>query len=55
MENIGREPAMVHKTIHGPGYSGGKGLGASYTVGNSLDCSFFSRLLLAVELLVDFV
>ena len=23
MENIGKEPALVHGTIHGPGYSGG--------------------------------
>ena len=30
MENIGREPAVVHGTIHGPGYSGGSGIsGAS--------------------------
>jgi beta-glucanase (GH16 family) len=28
MENIGREPARVHGTIHGPGYSGAGGLGA---------------------------
>jgi beta-glucanase (GH16 family) len=28
MENIGREPAIVHGTIHGPGYSGAGGLGA---------------------------
>ena len=26
MENIGREPSMVHGTIHGPGYSGGASL-----------------------------
>jgi beta-glucanase (GH16 family) len=32
MENIGREPAMVHGTIHGPGYSGGKGIGAPYAL-----------------------
>jgi beta-glucanase (GH16 family) len=32
MENIGREPGMVHGTIHGPGYSGGKGIGGSYSV-----------------------
>jgi beta-glucanase (GH16 family) len=32
MENIGREPALVHGTIHGPGYSGEKGLGASYAL-----------------------
>ncbi|CAG0980379.1 Beta-glucanase [Anaerolineae bacterium] len=27
MENIGREPATVHGAIHGPGYSGARGLG----------------------------
>jgi beta-glucanase (GH16 family) len=27
MENIGKEPTTVHGTIHGPGYSGGGGLG----------------------------
>ena len=27
MENIGREPDRVHGTIHGPGYSGGGGIG----------------------------
>jgi beta-glucanase (GH16 family) len=32
MENIGREPATVHGTIHGPGYSGGKGIGAPYSL-----------------------
>jgi beta-glucanase (GH16 family) len=32
MENIGREPAIVHGTLHGPGYSGAKGVGASYTL-----------------------
>ena len=30
MENIGREPSTVHGTIHGPGYSGGKGISAAY-------------------------
>ena len=28
MENIGAEPTTVHGTIHGPGYSGGNGIGA---------------------------
>jgi beta-glucanase (GH16 family) len=28
MENIGKEPATVHGTIHGPGFSGDKGFGA---------------------------
>ena len=32
MENIGREPAMVHGTLHGPGYSGDKGIGASHAL-----------------------
>lgn len=32
MENIGREPAVVHGTIHGPGYSGGAGPSRSYTL-----------------------
>lgn len=27
MENIGREPTIVHGTLHGPGYSGGAGVG----------------------------
>jgi beta-glucanase (GH16 family) len=30
MENIGREPATVYGTIHGPGYSGGAGLTGSF-------------------------
>jgi beta-glucanase (GH16 family) len=32
MENIGREPALVHGTAHGPGYSGGGGIGVSYSL-----------------------
>jgi beta-glucanase (GH16 family) len=32
MENIGREPSIVHGTIHGPGYSGENGIGAAYTL-----------------------
>ncbi|HKW39620.1 MAG TPA: glycoside hydrolase family 16 protein [Gemmatimonadales bacterium] len=30
MENIGREPARVHGTVHGPGYSGAQGVGSAY-------------------------
>ena len=30
MENIGREPGTVHGTIHGPGYSGARGIGAPF-------------------------
>jgi beta-glucanase (GH16 family) len=32
MENIGKEPAIVHGTMHGPGYNGAGGLSASYTL-----------------------
>ena len=32
MENIGREPAIVHGTVHGPGYSGAGGIGAPYNL-----------------------
>ena len=30
MENIGREPSLVHGTVHGPGYSGGDGISGTY-------------------------
>jgi beta-glucanase (GH16 family) len=32
MENVGHEPGVVHGTIHGPGYSGGDGIGRSATL-----------------------
>jgi beta-glucanase (GH16 family) len=32
MENIGREPHRVHGTVHGPGYSGGNGVGRGTTL-----------------------
>ena len=32
MENIGKEPGIVHGTIHGPGYSGGNGIGGGHTL-----------------------
>src|SRR5215471_17585485 len=32
MENIGKEPSTVHGTAHGPGYSGGNGIGAPYAL-----------------------
>lgn len=35
MENIGKEPSTVHGTIHGPGYSGGSGIGAAYSLTNN--------------------
>ncbi|MBN2048317.1 MAG: family 16 glycosylhydrolase [Anaerolineaceae bacterium] len=30
MENIGREPEIVHGTLHGPGYSAGNSIGAPF-------------------------
>ncbi len=33
MENIGKEPAIVHGTVHGPGYSGAQGVGGPYELG----------------------
>jgi len=32
MENIGKEPSTVHGTIHGPGYSGEKGIGSPFSL-----------------------
>ena len=32
MENIGKEPSIAHGTLHGPGYSGGSGISAAYTL-----------------------
>jgi beta-glucanase (GH16 family) len=32
MENIGKEPSIVHGTFHGPGYSGAGGITAAYTL-----------------------
>jgi beta-glucanase (GH16 family) len=32
MENIGKEPTLVHGTIHGPGYSGDKGIGSQFSL-----------------------
>jgi beta-glucanase (GH16 family) len=32
MENVGSEPATIHGTIHGPGYSGDDSFGASYVL-----------------------
>jgi beta-glucanase (GH16 family) len=41
MENIGREPSIVHGTIHGPGYSGAGGISSSYSLGSGLFSSDF--------------
>ena len=35
MENIGREPNIVHGTIHGPGYSGANGISSSFNSANN--------------------
>jgi beta-glucanase (GH16 family) len=35
MENIGKEPSLIHGSIHGPGYIGGAGLGSSYSLPNN--------------------
>ena len=32
MENIGKEPATVHGTIHGPGYSGAESIGGAFVL-----------------------
>ena len=32
MENIGKEPTIVHGTIHGPGYSGAHGIGSPFSL-----------------------
>jgi beta-glucanase (GH16 family) len=32
MENIGKEPSMIHGSIHGPGYTGSVGIEAPYTL-----------------------
>jgi len=35
MENIGKEPAMIHGTLHGPGYSGDNAISAPYALPGS--------------------
>jgi len=34
MENIGREPTIIHGTLHGPGYLGAAGLSSDYSLPN---------------------
>lgn len=43
MENIGREPAIIHGTMHGPGYSGGSGIGAPYGLTSGTFADDFHR------------
>jgi len=40
MEHIGREPQMIHATVHGPGYSGGDGITASRDLGEPMADDF---------------
>jgi len=43
MENIGREPAIVHGTMHGPGYSGASGIGGPYSLTRGAFADDFHR------------
>ncbi len=40
MENFGTDPAVVHGTVHGPGYSGAAGITASYRADTRLADDF---------------
>jgi beta-glucanase (GH16 family) len=40
MENVGQEPAVVHGTVHGPGYSGSAGVTESHDADTSLADGF---------------
>jgi beta-glucanase (GH16 family) len=40
MENFGKDPTVVHGTVHGPGYSGAAGVTASYDAGANLADGF---------------
>jgi beta-glucanase (GH16 family) len=40
MENFGKDPTVVHGTVHGPGYAGAAGITASHTAGASLADDF---------------
>jgi beta-glucanase (GH16 family) len=40
VENFGKDPAVVHGTVHGPGYSGGAGITGSHHAGASLADDF---------------
>ena len=35
MEYRGQEPSQIEGTLHGPGYSGGQGIGSTYTLTNA--------------------
>jgi beta-glucanase (GH16 family) len=40
VENFGRDPAVVHGTVHGPGYAGAAGITAFYRADASLADDF---------------
>jgi beta-glucanase (GH16 family) len=40
MEHLGREPGLVHSTIHAPGYFGGGGVGASRSLAGDYAAAF---------------
>jgi beta-glucanase (GH16 family) len=40
MENFGTGPAMVHGTVHGPGYCGDDGITAALDTGGPLSAAF---------------
>jgi beta-glucanase (GH16 family) len=40
MENFGKDPKVVHGTVHGPGYAGGAAITASHDAGASLADGF---------------
>lgn len=40
MENVGQEPAVVHGTVHGPGYSGSAGVTEAHDADTSLADGF---------------
>jgi beta-glucanase (GH16 family) len=40
MENFGRDPALVHGAVHGPGYTGGAGISANHRAAASLADGF---------------
>ncbi|AGZ45892.1 glycoside hydrolase family 16 protein [Actinoplanes friuliensis] len=40
MENVGKEPNTLYGTVHGPGYSGGEGIGGNRNIGQPLSNAF---------------
>jgi beta-glucanase (GH16 family) len=40
MENFGKDPTLVHGTVHGPGYAGPDGITAAHDAGVALADDF---------------